>query len=1061
MVGFLSILTRVLLKRGILMVLLLIPLAAVAQTAGQVMFVGFNADGNDGFAFVTLVPLPNGTTIYFTDDNWDGVSAFNSNEGAITWINDTGNTISAGTVIAINDINGTLTLIPDLGSATESDGGFDLNVSNETLYMFLGSDDNTPTTFLSAIANDNFGVAPGIGGTGLTSGVNAFEITVLSDEDVMIYDGPIVFSSVDAGGLLLTTQGNWSTDDSGGNDSNDGGYPDFPTHITSNFYGFFEGITYYSRNATSGGNWDDPNSWTTASDGSGGPLASGIWPSSADAVVILPGHTITINSITDNNGPGISPDGLGRSNVGSFTSSNTDMFYHIGDITISGILSVTGIEMMTEGYTHILAGGTFNLGSNLVNLGYLEADASSTFSCLDDLVLTGNSNTIINTNATSTDDLVMDHTDAQLCGTGIATLQNGAGSQITYTNSATVAQICSSFTVACTGIGCDVNFPVTGTGSTTGNTGPGGVGNSLNNELWVSADFQVYSDAGVTLAVNTDNIRQWNDRSGNNNHLGQTTAGQQPNYQTGILNGLPVARYTAGNNDNLLATGLSSSNNASVWVVASFSTLPSSNPGLIHGAPAGSAFSSTPAEKCLGMWVSTAGLPWGRGVQSNNTIINIPTGSALSSGAFTILMNQYGTASINQYINHSVSGSVAYDGTLRDWSDFGVGRQGNESWNGDIAEVIVYTKAVNNAERIIIDNYLAAKYDRTLGANDVYTMDNAGNGNFDFEVAGVGQASDGSRHTDARGSGAVRMVIQSNPSLSNDEFLIWGHNNGTMTSNYVDVDNIIIRERIERIWRVSETGDVGNVSLSFDISGFPGSPLAANLRVLIDRDGDGFADNDVTPISGATLVSGIATFSGINLQDGDRFTLGNTDLANPLPIELTNFIVEAIQGQVHVKWTTDSELNNDFFSVERSKNIADWEIVTNVTGAGTTTLRNHYGIIDDGPHRGVSYYRLKQTDFDGTFTYSPIRRVVIGESDPITVHPNPATREFTVTASFTIMPEYLKMYDGHGRSFPVRIVDRSTDQHEAVIDVTDIPKGFYVLQISDGFVVKSVKILKQ
>jgi hypothetical protein len=71
-------------------------------------------------------------------------------------------------------------------------------------------------------------------------------------------------------------------------------------------------ITYYSRNATSGGQWDDPNSWTLNSDGTGGPLAAGVWPTRTDNVVIRAGHTITVNATDDNKQCGISPDGLGQ-----------------------------------------------------------------------------------------------------------------------------------------------------------------------------------------------------------------------------------------------------------------------------------------------------------------------------------------------------------------------------------------------------------------------------------------------------------------------------------------------------------------------------------------------------------------------------------------------------------------------------------------------------------------------------------------------------------------------------------------------------------------------------
>jgi hypothetical protein len=102
-----------------------------------------------------------------------------------------------------------------------------------------------------------------------------------------------------------------------------------------------------------------------------------------------------------------------------------------------------------------------------------------------------------------------------------------------------------------------------------GQTGPGGVGNSSTNVLWLSADSQVFSDAGVTPAANTNNVGQWNDRSGNGRNAAHATVAERPNYQTGVLNGLPVIRFTAANGDRLLSTSVSSGNAASVWAVAS------------------------------------------------------------------------------------------------------------------------------------------------------------------------------------------------------------------------------------------------------------------------------------------------------------------------------------------------------------------------------------------------------------------------------------------------------------------------------------------------------------
>lgn len=421
-------------------------------------------------------------------------------------------------------------------------------------------------------------------------------------------------------------------------------------------------------------------------------------------------------------------------------------------------------------------------------------------------------------------------------------------------------------------------------------TGPGGVGDASTNVLWLSADNAVYSDAGVTPAANNNNVAQWNDRSGNGRNASHATAGERPNYQTGVLNGLPVIRFTAASGDRLLSTNVATGNTASVFAVASWSSLASSNPGIIHAAPAGLAFSGTTNDKVIGMWVSNTGsnMVWGRGVQSNNSQRDIPQTTGTTVNTFYSFANVYDGSNITQYVNNTGAGSVTYDGTLKSWSDFGIGRQAAESWNGDIAEVIAYNQSVNSAQRIIINNYLAAKYNLSLSSNDVYTMDNAGSGNFDYEVAGIGRVNSGNIHDEAQGSGIVRIL---NPAAMGDnEFLMWGHNNGTLQPTNTSDIPAAVTARFNRVWRVSEVGDVGAIDIQFDLTGITDfsslstCDAALSLRLLVDTDGDGaFADESL--IYGATNVGGnLYRFSNVAaLGNGMRFTLAVYSSANTGP----------------------------------------------------------------------------------------------------------------------------------------------------------------------------------
>lgn len=93
-----------------------------------------------------------------------------------------------------------------------------------------------------------------------------------------------------------------------------------------------------------------------------------------------------------------------------------------------------------------------------------------------------------------------------------------------------------------------------------------------------------------------------------------------------------------------------------------------------------------------------------------------------------------------------------------------------------------------------------------------------------------------------------------------------------------------------------------------------------------------------------------------------------------LPIELVLFEASAEIDKVRLNWTTASELNNEYFTVLRSADPSSdsWEEVARVQGAGTSQMSLDYEAFDNNPLSGISYYKLRQTDFDGTFSESPV-----------------------------------------------------------------------------------------
>ncbi len=112
--------------------------------------------------------------------------------------------------------------------------------------------------------------------------------------------------------------------------------------------------------------------------------------------------------------------------------------------------------------------------------------------------------------------------------------------------------------------------------------------------------------------------------------------------------------------------------------------------------------------------------------------------------------------------------------------------------------------------------------------------------------------------------------------------------------------------------------------------------------------------------------------TGINIQE--------------LPIELISFTGKKLNNANFLKWEVASQLNNDFFTVERSLNGYDWVTVETIPGAGTTTQQEKYGVVDSRYDNLINYYRLKQTDFNGEFEYSKIISIDNRSGDTVLVN---------------------------------------------------------------------------
>lgn len=171
----------------------------------------------------------------------------------------------------------------------------------------------------------------------------------------------------------------------------------------------------------------------------------------------------------------------------------------------------------------------------------------------------------------------------------------------------------------------------------------------------------------------------------------------------------------------------------------------------------------------------------------------------------------------------------------------------------------------------------------------------------------------------------------------------------------------------------------------------------------------------------------------------ELFTLGSKDI--PLPIELLSFNAKANENKtVNLEWSTATEINNDFFTIEKSIDGEKWDYVGEKKGAGNSNAQINYSMIDTEPYNGISYYRLKQTDFDGTYAYSDIRSVQFQSIGELSVYPNPASTYFVVEG--LEQRANLSLYKANGQI--VKTVNINPNEK---INVTELAPGQYTLKI--------------
>lgn len=584
-----------------------------------------------------------------------------------------------------------------------------------------------------------------------------------------------------------------------------------------------------------------------------------------------------------------------------------------------------------------------------------------------------------------------------------------------------------------------------------------------------AAGLQFWLEANTGIAATP--VASWNDQSSNGNNFTQATASLRPVITQNSMNYNPAVTFD-GVDDNLGATINVPESNYTGFVVFKSST----SAGVISAVV-------DPVSPTAGSHDRQFGFPssgkFGNRLWNDQTITS--AASYNTNIPFIGSIDVSGSGQ-NLYMNGTIDGSGTKTSSDFNWQT-GMVIGGHTYWgyyNGDVSEYLLYSNNLTSTDRNKVESYLALKYGITKANNYVATdnttvWDITANATYSHDIAGIGrddlsslnQKQSRSVDVDDIIVMALATVATSNSANTNSfgadkSYEIWGNDDGVANNNGSNDLPATIQSRITRVWKVSETGTVGTIRIRVDMNTVPGPTGNGTndlqyVRLLVDGDGI-FA-------SGATIVSPTTYNNGTQFIDFDYdftagtgfyFSIGSTNYTNsPLPIELLDFSVDYENNFVKINWSTATETNNDYFEVQRSANASEFENIYKVKGAGNSSRTLNYNAIDTNPYLGTSYYRLQQTDFDGTSNYSKVVAVNIVPESKLNLYPNPADQEFILEGK-NVETSEITLISDLGQKVNI---NKTVKSGKITFDASSLPKGIYFLLINNHNDIESRKVV--
>lgn len=591
-------------------------------------------------------------------------------------------------------------------------------------------------------------------------------------------------------------------------------------------------------------------------------------------------------------------------------------------------------------------------------------------------------------------------------------------------------------------------------------------------------------------------VASWADQSPNG--FNALPAGSPPSYSvqpSEMINYHPVLNFVSANNENLLIpTNLNiaktTNQNYSLFGVSRYQQgqLVYIGSQIAGSAPPQDAFqfgvrNSTAAEVAVWRYnsITCHHLAGQTGLYPTTGVQTVAISSAIRSGNST---SDY----VNGQIGNTQNCALSFPNSNLRIGAGGGGGSGNVYSDQNMAEIIAFDVSLGAADLKKVNTYLAIKYGLTLDhsgggtSGDYVAPDNtviwdaSVSPAYHNDVLGIGRddveclMQKQSHSADDSTRLYIPLLASSNAlntnNLVNDSrYIMMGHNGGRMCATPASNAEIPtglpascpIFSRLEREWKVTNTGflQVFDCDFKVDPCAIPASITPADLALLVDDDGD-FSNGGTVCYYGGNAAGLYYNFSNSTIQVNNiglshigfnqtrYFTLASISARTPLPIGLVYFEATPVDNRlVELHWQTDSENDHHSFKISKSRNLTDWELVSEIDASGNSVGGQSYSTKDANPFPGLSYYQLTSYDINGQSSSEVIRRVELEQAEQLLIWPNPSSSTVQISGTQDQLKD-ISLYSYTGKRLTLNYI--SFEEGIITIDISNLASGLYLVK---------------